>query len=71
MLPFTPPLRQEFTRGEMEQWSNTMVERGIRLREGLEAYVEGVSDVDSSEDGDAGDKELEEMVGERRRLAPY
>ncbi|KAG8953813.1 hypothetical protein FRC04_001443 [Tulasnella sp. 424] len=79
LLPFTRRFRSAFTYAEMGQWTNAMLERSVRLR------VEGLEDLLSrraSESGDeessderegrvAGDRELEMLVEERRRLMPY
>ena len=76
MMAFTQPLRSEFTNSELEVLVNTMMERGIRIREDVESYVEEarrgeVSD-DQESDTDMGDvNELEIVASEQRRLAPY
>lgn len=72
------PLRSAFSRAELELWTNTMMERQIRLRADLEEYLvgweedaESGSDDSDGEAGDAGEIEVEEEAQERRRLMPY
>ncbi|KAG8908209.1 hypothetical protein FRC01_007478, partial [Tulasnella sp. 417] len=80
LLPFTRRLRGAFTHAEIVQWINAMLERSVRLRvEGLEELLNQrmaeSGDDDSGGDDEegpvAGDRELEMMVEERRRLMPY
>lgn len=52
------------------------MERQIRIREDLEDYLKVARDADeegaeSIDKGGGGDDELEGIVNERRRLAPY
>jgi len=74
LLPFRQPLRDQFKKSELELWANTMMERQIRLREGIEDYLETEGAENSDNDtmnGEGGDKELESLIDDRRRLAPY
>ncbi|KDQ12936.1 hypothetical protein BOTBODRAFT_161151 [Botryobasidium botryosum FD-172 SS1] len=72
------PLRSAFSRAELELWTNTLVERQIRLRGDPEEYLVGWdedagsgSDDSDGEADDAGEIEVEEEARERRRLMPY
>jgi len=52
------------------------MERGIRIREDMEPYVHPECSlsqdfIDAPSDDDAGDRELESMIAEQKRLAPY
>ncbi|KAG8969019.1 hypothetical protein FRC03_004986 [Tulasnella sp. 419] len=76
LVAFKLPLRHMFTIKDLEQWSNTMLERRLRVRLGLEDYsdaVDGHGDDGSNRDSDmqGGDDELEEVIKERLRLMPY
>ncbi|KAF9462110.1 NRDE-2, necessary for RNA interference-domain-containing protein [Collybia nuda] len=67
------PLRSVFSAHELRAMADTMAERGIRLRRGLEEGLVGwketkATDMDSS--GESGD-EIEEDARELRRLMPY
>ena len=56
---------------ELNALAETMVERGIRLRQGLEDVIEsGVVKGDEQEDNDSED-EIEHNARELRRLMPY
>ena len=68
------PLRAVFSTRELNQWADTMAERGIRMRVGLDEVVGEMADNKSederSEVGD-GEDEIEQIAKERRRLMPY
>ncbi|KAG8888528.1 hypothetical protein FRB98_007493 [Tulasnella sp. 332] len=74
-----PPLRRQFKKWEIETWVGSMMERQIRIREDIEDYLQAMRDAEESErdgstdadEGEGGDEELEGIVNERRRLAPY
>ncbi|KAF8898878.1 NRDE-2, necessary for RNA interference-domain-containing protein [Infundibulicybe gibba] len=67
LLAFTA-LREVFSRQELNALSDTMVERGIRVRHELEAET----DVERMQVGDEeGMDEIEENASELRRLMPY
>ncbi|KAG9000242.1 hypothetical protein FRB93_012782 [Tulasnella sp. JGI-2019a] len=74
LMPFRhPQLRNQFTKLELDTWVDTMMERQIRIRESIEDYLEGEQErMDAaSVDEEGGDAELEGIISERRRLAPY
>lgn len=65
-------LRPVFSNHELKSLWETMVERGIRTRKGLEEVVEGWNDVNGNSDG--GEDLLDEMEFNSRELArlkPY
>ena len=70
------PLRPVFDPQELNEWTETMAERGIRMRQGLDEALEGWSDptarrhVAKALDEDAED-EIEYNARELRRLRPY
>lgn len=74
LLPFKRRLHDLFTKLELDQWVNSMMERQIRIRESIEDYMDAenaeASDVGSASDDD-GENELESLILDRRRLAPY
>jgi hypothetical protein len=56
---------------ELNALAETMVERGIRLRRGLEDVIEsGVVEAERQEDNESED-EIEHNARELRRLMPY
>ena len=59
---------------ELNDWAETMVERGIRMRTGLDeerdGWKEAESEHGSDEDGAMAD-EIEYNASELRRLRPY
>lgn len=64
-------LRSEHATEELHTLVNTMVERGLRMRQDLEEdVVMRVAQGDKRED-DEGDLEIEENAQELRRLMPY
>lgn len=68
-------LRPVFSTHELKNLYETMVERGIRTRKGLEEEVERWNEVGvNSEEGEAGEDLLDEMEYNSRELArlkPY
>ncbi|OBZ78739.1 Protein NRDE2 [Grifola frondosa] len=68
------PLRSVFDRRELNEWGETMAERGLRMRKGLdEAVGELVGpDGDVKEEDNGGvEDEIEYNARELRRLRPY
>lgn len=67
------PLRSVFSPRELNDLVSAMIERGIRLRKGLEQYLEGWIDPDTVMDVDEalGETEVERMIHETRKLMPY
>lgn len=71
LLAFTA-LRQTFKPNELEAWSETMAERGIRLHHGLEEYTRLPNQPSSSDDEEQiEDTTLEKEAEDYRRLAPF
>ena len=65
------PLRSVFQVHELNALAETMAERGIRLRRGLENLIEsGVVEAGGQEDNESED-EIEHNARELRRLMPY
>ena len=66
------PLRRVFKSRELNEWAETMAERGIRMRRGLDEMLEGWTeeDEDNREASDSED-EIEHSARELRRLMPY
>ena len=71
------PLRSVFSPRELNELADTMAERGIRMRQGLDEVLMGWTDptarrqaMGSDEDEDAED-EVEYNARELRRLRPY
>ena len=67
------PLREVFSARELHQWADTMAERGIRMRVGLDEVAGEWADnrrEDGWSSGEAED-EIEERARELRRLRPY
>ncbi|KAF8973700.1 NRDE-2, necessary for RNA interference-domain-containing protein [Flammula alnicola] len=67
------PLRSVFHAHELNGLADTMAERGIRLRQGLDEVVEGMGLVDEEarEGNDESEDEIEHNARELRRLMPY
>lgn len=67
------PLRSVFHVHELNALADTMIERGIRLRQGLDEVMEGVETVeDGGGDGsETSEDEIEHNARELRRLMPY
>jgi hypothetical protein len=65
------PLRSVFQVHELNALAETMAERGIRLRRGLEILLESsVVEAGGQEDNESED-EIEHNARELRRLMPY
>lgn len=70
------PLRSVFKKEELAHFADTMAERGIRMRQGLEEVLEGwtmgkrVEEREGEENNEQLD-EIEENARELRRLMPY
>ncbi|KAI0094968.1 NRDE-2, necessary for RNA interference-domain-containing protein [Irpex rosettiformis] len=71
-------LRSVFNSKELNELGDTMAERGIRLREGLDEALEvwseshgRVKGMDDDESEDYGEEEIERNADELRRLKPY
>lgn len=65
-----------FSPRELNDWAETMGERGIRMRQGLDEFLEGWTEtmgsrmkLDGESDGE--DDEIEHNASELRRLRPY
>lgn len=77
MLPFTPRLREHFSKKELQDWADLMIERGLRVRVPFAKFFtpqDAVSDVevdkgDDDEEGPADDPL--DFLQERKRLMPY
>ncbi|TFK56970.1 DUF1740-domain-containing protein [Heliocybe sulcata] len=68
------PLRSVFTSRELDGFAETMAERGIRMRQGLDEVLEGWTDPSRAArevEDDCGDEEIEHRAQELRRLMPY
>lgn len=69
------PLRSVFQKHELNALADTMAERGIRLRQGLDEVVGNTGDeIEEKEDnerGSDGEDEIEYNAKELRRLMPY
>ena len=73
------PLREAFSTRELHQWADTMAERGIRMRVGLDEVVgewtdngvRGDGGASEGESGPASEDEIETRARELRRLMPY
>ncbi|KAG1749866.1 NRDE-2, necessary for RNA interference-domain-containing protein [Suillus paluster] len=74
MLAFGP-LRSAFSAHELDAFVDIMAERGIRMRKGVDEYLERVTDGDElasdREDLDGSEDEIEHEARERRLLMPY
>ncbi|CAL1695334.1 unnamed protein product [Somion occarium] len=69
------PLRSVFSSRELNDWAETMAERGIRMRTGLDEALEGWREGGSGSDGENAEgmpeDEIEYNAAELRRLRPY
>lgn len=68
------PLREVFSARELNEWVETMAERGIRMRRGLDELLAGYVETRQvkAEVNDAdGEDEIEQSARELRRLMPY
>jgi hypothetical protein len=68
------PLRSVFGTQELNAFADTMAERELRLRKGLDEFLEGWEEAEAEknrEDSDESGDELEYNASELRRLMPY
>lgn len=65
------PLRSVFSALELNQIADTMAERGLRLRKGLDEMLEGYTVAEKVEDEEVDEDEIEYDASELRRLRPY
>ncbi|EMD42012.1 hypothetical protein CERSUDRAFT_110552 [Gelatoporia subvermispora B] len=69
------PLRNVFSRRELHELAETMAERGLRMRRGLDEVVGDFGGEEKRRDEDNGSgsemDEIEQSARERRRLMPY
>ena len=69
------PLRSVFTDRELNDWGENMVEKGIRMRWGLDEALEGWRGAHGEQMEEAQDEgevdEIEYNASELRRLRPY
>ncbi|KAI0936623.1 hypothetical protein AcW1_000813 [Taiwanofungus camphoratus] len=68
------PLRSVFSGRELNEWAETMAERGIRMRKGLDEMVEGWMEEREQRDEvneEGMEDEIEHNARELRRLRPY
>jgi hypothetical protein len=71
------PLRSVFTTNELDALADTMAERGLRTRTGLDEVMEGwngrrIPDAsDESEEDLYGEGDIEQNAETLRRLRPY
>jgi hypothetical protein len=68
------PLRSVFSSQELINFADTMAERGIRMRQGLEEVLDGwkMGRVEGEKDEENKElDEIEENAQELRRLMPY
>jgi hypothetical protein len=66
------PLRSVFSPAELNDFSDTMAERGLRMRRGLVEVLDGWEEKQGGEESeDSEDDEIEHDARELRRLQPY
>ncbi|KAG6911532.1 hypothetical protein DXG01_011834 [Tephrocybe rancida] len=66
------PLRSVFNGQELGGLADTMAERGLRLRTGLDESLEGwKGEIEEGPDSDSGSDEIVDNARELRRLMPY
>ncbi|PPQ62959.1 hypothetical protein CVT24_006065 [Panaeolus cyanescens] len=66
------PLRGVFQAAELHRLADSMIERGLRLRRGLEEVVDYIPmEVEEDKDENEGIDEIEARAKEYRRLLPY
>jgi hypothetical protein len=68
------PLRQTFKPSELNDFVDIMVERGLRIRRGLEEYgqiTERTRGILDDTNAEGSDDEIEHEAKERHRLMPY
>jgi hypothetical protein len=73
MLAFGP-LRSAFSSRELDGFVDIMAERGIRMRKGIDEYLEGRGgdEIGSDTEGlEGSEDEIEHEARERRMLMPY
>ncbi|KAG8747264.1 hypothetical protein FRC10_001880 [Ceratobasidium sp. 414] len=70
MLAFGP-LRSVFTSAQLNQWTNLMAERQIRVRTDIEELLIDWVSEQSDSGSEAGEVDIEEKAKELRRLMPY
>jgi hypothetical protein len=64
------PLRTMFNTQELNAWAESMAERGLRIRKGLDEILE-TTEEDLVQTDDYGEEEIEYNAEELRRLRPY
>ncbi|OCH96207.1 DUF1740-domain-containing protein [Obba rivulosa] len=68
------PLRNVFSRRELHEFAETMAERGLRMRRGLDEEIEDFGGEEKARAEDNEDEEMDEIelnARELRRLMPY
>lgn len=63
-----------FTTQELSGWAESMAERGLRVRKGLDEVLESVQDIvidQGKGEDDYGEEDIEYNADELRRLRPY
>ena len=68
------PLRPVFSPRELNEWAETMAERGLRTRKGLDEMLDGWVDPSArraGSDAEEAEDEIEYNARELRRLRPY
>ncbi|KAH7104612.1 DUF1740-domain-containing protein [Auriculariales sp. MPI-PUGE-AT-0066] len=72
-LPAFGPIQSAFKSTELSHWAESMVERGVRLRQELDIFTQNQDDhdMDDGEDLPAVEAEIEHRAHELRRLMPY
>ena len=69
------PLRAQFSARELNEWADTMAERGVRMRVGIDEVVgewtEENGRVERGRDNEEEVDEIEYNARELRRLMPY
>lgn len=77
LRPFSPTLRSVYRSQELRDFHHLLLEKGLRIRVDVDAYLEGEQTSDMEvEDDDTADLERleqagEEVLTERQRLMPY
>ena len=73
LLPFTPSLRPHFTAQELRDWSELMIERGLRIRVAFEEFFD-LNETEAAillpEDDEPEDDELA-FLRDREEAKPY
>ncbi|KAG2350232.1 hypothetical protein BDR05DRAFT_1007388 [Suillus weaverae] len=65
------PLRSVFSARELDGFVDIMAERGVRMRKGVDEYIDGDESDSDSEDLDGSEDEIEYEARQRRLLMPY